>query len=585
MVQERPVRLERRLSAILAADVAGYSRLMHHDEEATHAKLTALLTGCVEPAIAEHRGRIVKNTGDGFLAEFQSAVEAVRAAIQFQARIKELTSGDTEDSRIAFRVGINAGDVIVEPNDIFGDGVNIAARLESIAEPGGICISSSAYDHVRGRIGATFADLGEQGLKNIACPVRVFRMMDDRVPPNAAPSHADKLSIAVLPFENLSVDPEQEYLADGIVEDITMALSLFRWLFVIARNSSFTYKGRTVDVRQVGRELGVRYVLEGSVRRAGNRIRIAGQLIDAESRAHLWAGRFEGAFEDMFDLQDHVTERVVGAIAPKLQLEEIKRAMRKPTENLAAYDYYLRGLAAHRPGSIDANQRSLRLYYKAIEVDPKLACAYGMAAWCYVERKARGWMIEHERENAEAARLARKAVRLGSYDPISLCMGGYTLAFVAHEFDAAAGFIDRGLAVNPNYASAWTLSAWLRVWRGEPNLALEHVAHAMRLNPLDPSGMHGAAAYAHLLLGEYDAASSSAEMAMRHNPAFLLPICVSAASNALASRSEAARKSLELTLQQNPGLRISNLRDLASFRRDEDLALFTDGLRAAGLPE
>lgn len=294
MVQERPVRIERRLSAILAADVAGYSRLMHRDEEATHAKLTALLTDGVEPAIAEHRGRIVKNTGDGFLAEFPSAVEAVRAAMQFQTRVKELTTGDTEDGRIALRVGINIGDVIVEPDDIFGDGVNIAARLEGIAEPGGICISSSAYDHIRGKIRATFADLGERDLKNIGRPIRVFRIMADTIQPKAAVLHADKLSIAVLPFQNLSADPEQEYLADGIVEDITMALSLFRWLFVIARNSSFTYKGRPVDVRQVGRELGVRYVLEGSVRRAGNRIRIAGQLIDAESRAHLWAGRLRG---------------------------------------------------------------------------------------------------------------------------------------------------------------------------------------------------------------------------------------------------------------------------------------------------
>jgi tetratricopeptide (TPR) repeat protein len=329
----------------------------------------------------------------------------------------------------------------------------------------------------------------------------------------------------------------------------------------------------------------VRYVLEGSVRRAGNRIRIAGQLINAESRAHLWAGRFDGAFENMFDLQDHVTEKVVGAIAPRLQIEEIKRAIRKPTENLAAYDYYLRGLAAHRLGSMDANQNALRLYYKAIDVDPRLACAYGLAAWCYVERKARGWMIEPLRERAEATALARKAVHLGTEDPISLCMGGYALAFVAHEFDAAAAFIDRGLTVNPNYSTGWILSAWLRVWRGEPQLALEHVAHAMRLSPLDASGIHGAAAYAHFLSGDYDMASSRAEMAVRDNPAFLLPRCVSAASNALASRPEAARKSLERVLQHSPDLRISNLADLASFRRNEDLVLFIDGLRAAGLPD
>ena len=585
MVQERPVRVERRLSAILAADVAGYSRLMHSDEEATHAKLTALLAGGVEPAIAEHGGRIVKNTGDGFLAEFPSPVEAVRAAVHFQARIKELTTGDLEDNRIAFRVGINIGDVIVEPHDIFGDGVNIAARLEGMAEAGGICISSSVYDHVRGKVGAEFADLGEQNLKNIEQPVRVFKVVGDSAPRKPTLSRPDKPSIAVLPFQNLSADPEQEYLADGIVEDITMALSLFRWLFVIARHSSFTYRGRNVDVKQVGRELGVRYVLEGSVRKAGNRIRIAGQLIDTETRAHLWAGRFEGALEDLFDLQDHVTESVVGAIAPKLEIEEIKRANRKPTENLAAYDYYLRGLSRHHSGSLEANQEALRLFCKAIEVDPKLACAYGMAAWCHVRGKARGWMIDHVQESAEATRFARKAVHLGHDDPVALCMGGYALAFIAHEFDTAAVFMDRGMAINPNHAMAWTLGAWLRVWRGEPELALEHVAHAMRLNPLNPSGPHGAAAYAHFLSGNYDAASSCAESAMRDNPIFLLPVCVYAASKALAAQPETARKGVDLALKYNPGLRISNLRDLAAFRRDEDFATFADGLRKAGLPE
>jgi len=299
----------------MAADVAGYSRLMHNDEEATHVKVAALVIDAVTPAITERGGRVVKNTGDGFLAEFPSAVEAVRAALQFQARIRELTVDDSEDSRIMFRVGINVGDVIIEPHDVFGDGVNIAARLESIAEAGGIWISSSAYDHVQGKIQAEFIDMGEQSLKNIERRVRAFRVLDDVMPRKPALPRRDKSSIAVLPFQNLCADAEQEYLADGIVEEITMALSLFRWLFVIARNSSFTYRGRTVDVRQVGRELGVRYVLVGSVRKAGNRIRIAGQLIDTETRAHLWAGRFEGPPEDMCDLQDRVTEGVVGAIA------------------------------------------------------------------------------------------------------------------------------------------------------------------------------------------------------------------------------------------------------------------------------
>jgi TolB-like protein len=359
---------------------------MHNDEEATHAKLRALLTNVVGPAIADHGGRVVKNTGDGFLAEFPSAVEAVRAAIEFQTCINELAVDDMKGI-VAFRVGINIGDVIVEPHDIFGDGVNIAARLESIAEPGGICISSSAYDQVLGKITVEFVDLGEQSLKNIARPVRVFKVMDRVGAARQRPTLAlpDKPSIAVLPFQNLSADPEQEYFADGIVEDITMALSRFRWLFVIDRNSSFTYKGRTVDVKQVGRELGIRYVLEGSVRKARNRIRVAGQLIDAQTGTHLWADRFEGELQDVFDLQDNVTASVVGAIAPKLQSEEIKRAKRKPTENLDAYDYYLRGLAKIHRWTVEANGEALQLFGKAIALDPGLACAYGMAAWCYVQ--------------------------------------------------------------------------------------------------------------------------------------------------------------------------------------------------------
>ncbi|NOJ43368.1 adenylate/guanylate cyclase domain-containing protein [Bradyrhizobium australiense] len=588
MVQERPVRIERRLSAILAADVAGYSRLMHHDEEATHANLAALLVEVVNPTIAEHSGRIVKNTGDGFLAEFPSAVRAVRAAMEFQTRIKELTTADAEDRHIALRVGVNIGDVIVEPHDVFGDGVNIAARLEGIAEPGGICISSSAYDQVVGKIAAEFVDLGEQRLKNIARPIRIFKVMD-RVTAKQRPVLAlpDKPSIAVLPFQNLSADPEQEYFADGVVEDITMALSRFPWLFVIARNSSFTYKGRVVDVKQVGRELGIRYLLEGSVRKAGNRIRIAGQLIDAETGAHLWVDRFEGALEDIFELQDHVTSRVVGAIAPKLQDAEIKRAKHKPTENLDAYDYYLRGLAKARRHTVEANDKALQLFSKAIALDPGLACAYGMAAWCYTQRKARGWMIEHVQESAEATRLARKAVHLGGDDPVALCMGGYALAFVAHDFDDAAAFMDRGLAVNPNLAQAWMLSSWLRIWRGEPDLALDHVAQAMRLSPVDPSqyGMLGAAAYAHFLAGRYDVASSYAEKSMRDNPTFLLSICSFAASNALAGRPGQAQSGLAQALECSPKLRASNLNDLAPFRRPEDLATFAKGLRQAGLPE
>jgi TolB-like protein len=581
--------LVRRLTAIFAADVAGYSRLTGMDEEGTHIRLKEHLRVLIDPKVAAYRGHIVKNTGDGFLAEFNSVVDAMRCAVDVQRGMVERNSDVSPNNRIEFRIGINVGDIIEDNGDIFGDGVNVAARLEAIAEPGGICVSDDAHRQLRDKFDIVFDDAGEQNLKNIERPVRVFRVVDRAAAPKQRPTLAlpDKPSIAVLPFQNLSGDPEQEYFADGVVEDITMALSRFHWLFVIARNSSFTYKGRAVDVKQVGRELGVRYVLEGSVRKAGNRMRIAGQLIDAQTGAHLWANRFEGALEDMFDLQDHVTSSVVGAIAPKLEREEIKRARRKPTENLDAYDYYLRGLASARRWTKDANSEALQLFCKAIQLDPGLACAYGMAAWCYMQRKTRGWMTERVQESAEGTRLARKAVHLGGDDPVALCMGAYVLAFVAHEFDDAMAFVDRGLAVNPNLAQAWNLSAWVRVWRGETDLALDHAAHAMRLSPLDPSAyaMHGAMAYAYFLAGRYDVASSCAEKSMRDNPKFLHSICISAASNALAGRLEPAQKAMARALEFNPDLRASNLRDLAPFRRPEDLATFAKGLRQAGLPE
>jgi TolB-like protein/tetratricopeptide (TPR) repeat protein len=585
-------RVQRRLAAILAADVAGYSRLMHHSEEATHAKLTALLADSVTPAITEHGGRIVKNTGDGFLAEFPSAVEAVRAGTQFQTRIHELAMGDAEDRRILFRVGINIGDVIVEAHDIFGDGVNIAARLEGFAEPGGICVSDDVYRQVSGKLDVAFEDMGLQPLKNIARPVHVYRAGNIDAAGNRRsafhPPLPDKPSIAVLPFTNMSGDPEQEYFAEGIVEEIITALSRFKTLFVIARNSSFTYRGRAVDVKQVGRELGVRYVLEGSVRKAASRVRITGQLVDTATGAHLWADRFDGGLGDIFDLQDQVTESVVGAIAPAVIDAEIERAKRKPTESLDAYALYLRGLARRHPYNREANDERLRLYYSAIDRDPDFASAYGGAASCYADAKAFGWISGTANEIAEVKRLAQRAVELGKDDAITLALSGWGLANVARDLGAAAGLIDRAIMLNSNLAVAWYFGGCVKHWLGEQEAAIERFARAMRLNPRDPrtSHMRFGIAAAHFFLDRYDEAISLAEIALQDSPDAQSGLRISAASNAMAGRLERARKDVARLRLLNPTLRVSNLKEvLGPYRHPEDLSRYEEGLRRAGLPE
>jgi TolB-like protein len=397
----------------------------------------------------------------------------------------------------------------------------------------------------------------------------------------------DSPSIAALPFQNWSGDPEQDYFADGVVEDIITALSRIRWLFVIARNSSFTYKGRAVDVKQVGRELGVRYVLEGSVRKAANRVRITGQLIDATTGAHLWAERFEGSLDDVFELQDQVAASVVGAIAPKLERAEIARAKRKPTESLDAYDYYLRGMANVYQGSREAIDKAQPLFYKAIELDPDFASAYAMAAWCHFWRKINGWMIDRAQEIAEGARLARRAVALGRDDAGALARSGHALAHLVGDLDGGIALTDTALALNPNLAAAWFLGGFLRIWRGEPEDAIERFARAMRLSPVDSETyrMQAGTAMAHLLAGRFDAAASWAEKAFRDMPSFLIAVSIIAASHALAGRIDEAQRAIHQVRALDPALRISGIADWLPFHRAGDLAMFADGLRRAGLPE
>ena len=406
-------------------------------------------------------------------------------------------------------------------------------------------------------------------------------------PPAPALTLPDIPSIAALPFLNLSGDIEQEYFTDGVVEDIITALSRIRWLFVIARNSSFTYKGRAVDVKQVGRELGVGYVLEGSVRKAAHKVRISGQLIDATTGAHLWAERFESALDDIFELQDQVTEAVVGAIAPQLERAEIERAMRKPTESLDAYDYYLRGMANVHRGTREAINVSLPFFYNAIQLDPDFASAYGMAAWCHFWRKLNNWMTDRSKEIAEGTRLARRAVELGRDDAVALARSATALHHFVGDVDRSIALLDRALMLNPNLASAWFLGGFLRVWRGEPDGAIEHFARATRLNPLDPEmyRMQAGMALAHLFAGRFSDASSWAEKAFSHLPSFLLVVSIIAASHALAGRPDEAQRAMSYLRQLDPTLRVSNLADWLPFHRPEDLATFANGLRRAGLPE
>ena len=574
--------------AILAADVAGYSRLVGADEEGTLAQWKAHFRELIEPKIAEHHGRIVRTTGDGLLVEFGSVMAAVKCAVEVQHAMGQRNTDVPQEKRIEFRMGVNVGDVIIDGSDMWGEGVNVAARLEALAQPGGICISGRVQEDVHGKLDITFEYIGEQQLKNIARPVPVYHVRLEGAPrTRPALPLPHKPSLAVLPFDNMSGDPEQEYFADGIVEDLITALSRIRWLFVIARNSSFVYKGRAVDVKQVGRELGVRYVLEGGVRKAANRVRITTQLIDASTGVHLWADRFDGTLEDIFDLQDQVTASVVGAIAPKLEQAEIERAKHKPTYSLDAYDYYLRGIASLNRRTREGTDEALQLFNSAVELDPGFSSAYGMAAYCYVWRKTNGWMTDPVQETSEASRLAFRAVELGSDDAIALCRAGYALGYVVGDLDRGAALIDRALALNPNLAVGWYASGRIRGYLGEPDLAIEHVERAMRLSPLDmqTARMQAAAAFAHFLAGRYDDASSWAQRALQARPSYPSAVRLVAASSALAGRSEEARQAVERLRQVDPTLRVSNLKDRLPLRRPDDLTRYQEGLRKAGLPE
>jgi TolB-like protein/class 3 adenylate cyclase/Flp pilus assembly protein TadD len=591
MVQERPVRIVRRLSAILAADVAGYSRLMHNDEEATHAKLAALLAGSVDPAIAEHGGRIVKNTGDGFLAEFPSAVEAVRAAIQFQTRIHELTISEVEDRRIAFRVGVNIGDVIVESHDIFGDGVNIAARLESIAEPGGICISSSAYDQVRGKVDIEFADLGEQNLKNIALPVRAYAGIKDRPSPathvqrRQGPHSPPHLSIVVLPFANLSGDPEQDYFVDGVTESLTTDLSRIRSSFVIARNSAFSYKGKSADVRQVGRELNVRYVLEGSVQRSGNRLRVNVQLVDARTGNHLWAERFDKPVADLFEMQDEIVSRLANTLETQLIEAEARRAQRSLHPN--SMDLYFQGMAWFNKGPTPDHMAQARGFFeRALALDPESVEA--LVGLAYVDGMTGAYLIDDGAARFAASEAtSTKAATLAPDNALAHMLLGCAQMCTNRTAQGIAE-CERALQLNRNLADAHATIGAAKILIGRAAETETYVLEALRLSPRD-SGvyrwLHWVGVAKLMLAADAEAVTwlrRSLET-NRNNPLAYLHL---GAALVLVQKPDEARAAIQEGLTLDPTFTIRRMRrmsDHPAFRAGGKR--LRDAMRMAGVPE
>jgi TolB-like protein/class 3 adenylate cyclase/Tfp pilus assembly protein PilF len=590
-----PIETKRRLAAIFAADVEGYSRLMGADEVATLDALTARRE-ILDGLIASHGGRIANTAGDSVLAEFGSAVDAVRCAMEALGALANANSTLPEGRRINFRIGVHVGDVMVRAGDLFGDGVNIAARLQTLAKAGGLCISGVTYDQVRKILPLEFTDLGAQTVKNIEEAVRAYEVRAQGEAASSASKDVsflgdpkplplpDKPSIAVLPFQNMSGDPEQEYFADGMAEDIITALSRFRSLFVIARNSSFTYKGKAVDIKQVGRELGVRYVLEGSVRKAGNRVRITGQLIEAATDRHLWADKFDGPLEDVFGLQDQVTSSVVGLIAPKLEQAEIERARQKPTASLDSYDFFLRGMAlAYRKGKL---AEAREFFSKAFEQDPDYGAAYAMAASTLMWQQGTTGVPLTAEMRADATRLAHVGSRVGSDDAVALARSGHVLTYIGCEYDRGASMVEQAVALNPNLAIAWYSRGWVALMCGEAERAIESFERMIRLSPLDRlkvSAWNGSS-FAHFCLRHYEDGWASAMQTIQvTKDAHTLGAYIVNAIH--AGRTMEAKEAVAELLKLQPDFRASHSVQMFPMRILENRDRIIAALREAGVPE
>jgi adenylate cyclase len=589
-------RVERRLAAVLAADVAGYSRLMGRDEERTLANLKSFRKALVDPAIAAHRGRIVKTTGDGMLVEFASAVDAARCAVEVQRGMAGQNADVRQDLRIEFRIGIHVGDIIIDDNDIFGDGVNIAARLEGIAEPGGVCISDDAHRQIRGKIDITFDDIGEQTLKNIAEPMRAWhiRLAGEAAPAIRSSSSPiqvqdlalpDKPSIVVLPFENMSAEPGQDYLADGIVEAITAALSCIRSFFVIARSSAFTYKGRATNARDIGKQLGVAYLLEGSVQKVGNRLRIIVQLIETEGGAHVWSSRFDGAIDEFFDLEDRITEQVAGALQPSIRIAEIERSGRKRPQDLGSYDYTMRAMPHVWALEKEESAKALELLEKALAIDPKYPLALSLAGWCHAQRSVYTWADDIAESQAMARSLAERAAEMSGDDPVILAVLGAVHTFVRNHGTARV-LLERAVALDPNAAWAWTRLGWLENYADQPQKAIGNFERALRLSPIDPMNFNNYVGIgsAHEVAQEYDKAAALYRRALEERPNANWIYRNLAAVLSGAGRVEEAKQVFAELMRYYPDLTISKFKQAMVFS-PAVLDRMAENLRKLGLPD
>jgi adenylate cyclase len=588
-----PIAVGRRLVAVFAADVEGYSRLMGADEVGTLKGLTER-RAILDRFIEEHRGRIANTAGDSVLAEFGSAVEAVQCAVEAQAALAEANAGVPPDKRINFRIGVHIGDVMVRAGDLFGDGVNMAARLQTLANPGAVCISGATYDQVRKVLPMTFVDLGVQQVKNIQEPIRAYQVSalseTQQVAPErvaeaeSPPLMPDKPSIAVLPFQNMSGDPEQEYFADGMVEEITTALSRFKWLFVIARNSSFTFKGKAVDVKEVGRRLGVRYVLEGSVRKAAGKVRITGQLIDAVAGAHIWADRFERDLTDVFALQDEVTVAVVSVIQPKLLQTEIGMATRRRPENFTAYDCFLRAMQQYYLTTREGLAEAIRLAHRALELDPQFGLVAAVASICHLNSVSLGYSTDPQFERKEAVRLLRLALSVDDSDPETLALAAAVSAFLVGDCESEIEMADRAVALNPNSFNTWHYRGWVYKIAGLPEEAVRSFERAMRMSPVDPllhRSLNGMG-MALVELRRFDEAIVAGKKALRQSPSYPPAYrCLASALTHLGRDAEAHEAAAGL-LEVDPSFTISGW---IARGGQSNAKLLIEGLRKVGLPE